>query len=95
MRRSLLILTLVVLAGCAEAVQGPRVVPYSETRFYVRHAPLVDSRSSVDELAASICARTGGTAALQSADQFVPLDIRYATYRCLPPAPSEADEQPT
>lgn len=94
MRISILMLALLALAGCAEAVRGPRVVVYTEDRFYVRHVPLVDSRSQVDALATSICAQTGRTAALENADQFVPLDIRYATYRCLPALPPAEGEQP-
>ncbi|MBK8209439.1 MAG: hypothetical protein IPK78_05175 [Rhodospirillales bacterium] len=80
----LLLFLLVPLSvgGCAEAVRGPRVVTYSEDRFYVRHVPVIDSRDDVDLLATAICAGTGRVAGLESAEQFAPLDIRYATYRC-------------
>ncbi|MBL8666707.1 MAG: hypothetical protein JNM48_04530 [Rhodospirillales bacterium] len=95
---ALLLLSPLVLAGCAEAARGPRVVTYSENRFYVRHVPARDSRTSVDVLAQSICADTGRLAGLESAYQFAPVDIRYATYRCSePPAqvtPAAADAQP-
>ena len=85
MRQLLMFLAFVpmMLGGCAEVVQGPRVVTYSEDRFYVRHVPATDSRSAVDQLAEEICAGTGRSAGLESAEQFAPLDIRYATYRCV------------
>jgi hypothetical protein len=76
-------LTSMILGGCAEVVHGPRVVTYSEDVFYVRHVPLVDSRSEVDQLAEEICQITGRTAGLENAYQFAPIDIRYATYRCV------------
>jgi hypothetical protein len=90
--RCLLLVSIVaplVLSGCAEAVRGPRVVTYSENRFYVRHVPVVDSRDDVDQLAETICAQNGRTAGLQSAYQFAPIDIRYATYRCVAPDASD------
>lgn len=85
MRQLLTVLAFVpmVLGGCAEVVQGPRVVTYSEDRFYVRHVPATDSRADIDQLAEQICQETGRSAGLESADQFAPLDIRYATYRCV------------
>lgn len=94
---ALLALFSLATAGCAEAARGPRVVTYSEDRFYVRHVPPLDSRTSVDELAQAICGDTGRLAGLESAYQFAPADIRYATYRCSePPAaiPAATDEQP-
>lgn len=78
-----MILGPMILGGCAEVVHGPRVVTYSEDRFYVRHVPAVNSRDGVDQLAEEICQATGRTAGLESADQFAPIDIRYATYRCV------------
>ena len=78
----LLLLVPLTVGGCAEAVRGPRVVTYSEDRFYVRHVPVIDSRDDVDFLAATICEGTGRVAGLESAEQFALLDIRYATYRC-------------
>ncbi|MFO1112999.1 MAG: hypothetical protein U1E38_07315 [Rhodospirillales bacterium] len=81
-----LVLLPLALAGCAEAVHGPRVVTYSEDRFYVRHVPVLDSRASVEALAEAICADTARLAGLEDAYQFAPLDIRYATYRCVAPS---------
>lgn len=78
----LLILAPLAAGGCAEVVQGPRVVTYSEDRFYVRHVPVVDSRDEIDRLAEAICQATGRVAGLESADWFGFFDIRYATYRC-------------
>ena len=78
-----LVLLPLAVAGCAEAVNGPRVVAYSENRFYVRHVPALDSRASVDALAEAICADTARLAGLEDAYQVAPLDIRYATYRCV------------
>lgn len=83
-----LVLLPLALAGCAEAVHGPRVVAYSEDRFYVRHVPVLDSRASVEALAEAICADTARFAGLEDAYQFAPLDIRYATYRCIAPSPA-------
>lgn len=95
---ALLVLFSLATAGCAEAARGPRIVTYSENRFYVRHVPALDSRASVDQLAQAICGDTGRLAGLESAYQFAPADIRYATYRCSePPAmaiPATTDEQP-
>ena len=81
--RSLLLLTLLIaLAGCAEAVNGPRIVPYTEDRFYIRHVPVLDSRGDVDLLAGRVCEQVGKEAIFEEADQDVWLNIRYATYRC-------------
>lgn len=95
---ALLVLSSLATAGCAEAARGPRVVTYSEDRFYVRHVPALDSRTSVDALAQAICGDTGRLAGLENAYQFAPADIRYATYRCSePPAvvtPAATDDQP-
>lgn len=94
MRTSVLGLVLLPLAvaGCAEVVNGPRVVAYSDERFYVRHVPVLDSSASVDALAAAICADTARLAGLEDAYQFAPVDIRYATYRCITPPASPAGE---
>jgi hypothetical protein len=87
-RYLVVLLGLFVVTGCAEAVEGPRVVTYTPDRFYVRHIPWRDSRASVDQLAGSICEQTGRGAILEEADQYAWLDIRYATYRCTPDAPA-------
>jgi hypothetical protein len=81
--RSLLLLTLLIaLAGCAEAAHGPRIVPYTEDRFYIRHVPVLDWRGDVDLLAGRVCEQVGKEAIFEEADQFVWLDVRYSTYRC-------------
>lgn len=86
-------LGLPLVGACAEVVHGPRIVTYSEDRFYVRHVPVVDSRRYVDSLAETICQSTGRSAGLESAEQFAPLDIRYATYRCVAlVSPSDAGD---
>ena len=87
------LIALFFVGGCAEVVHGPRVVTYSEDRFYVRHVPAVDSRSDVDRLAEAICQSTGRNAGLESAEQFAALDIRYATYRCVAAASSNNSEE--
>jgi hypothetical protein len=82
MRICLVLIFLGALSACAEAVEGPRIVAYSPDRFYVRHVPWRDSRSSVELLAGAICEQVGKGATLESADRYAALDIRYATYRC-------------
>jgi hypothetical protein len=82
MRFLLVIVALAALSACAEAVRGPRVVTYTPDRFYVRHLPWRDSRSSIDMLAAARCEPLGKEAMLESVYQFASLDLRYATYRC-------------
>ena len=96
MRLLLIAFGLVALGGCAETVQGPRVVAYTPDRFYIRHLPWRDSRTSVDRLANSVCVQHDmEAAALDSADQWVWFDIRYATYTCTDVTTSEhVDETP-
>ncbi|MGZ8995757.1 MAG: hypothetical protein ACXW3P_04555 [Rhodospirillales bacterium] len=73
-----------VASGCApEVYKGPRVVPYTDTSFYVRHLPLLSGARSVDQLAADICAGRQAKAVLVDAYQDVPLGLRYATYECI------------
>ena len=68
--RSLLLLTLLIaLAGCAEAVNGPRIVPYTEDRFYIRHVPVLDSRGDVDLLAGRVCEQVGKEAIFEEAEK--------------------------
>ena len=59
MRICLVLIFLGALCACAEAVEGPRIVVYSPDRFYVRHLPWRDSRSSVERLAGAICEQVG------------------------------------
>ena len=83
MRLLLALIALVAVSSCEEAVRGPRVVEYTPDRFYIRHVPWRDSRSSVADLAAERCAVIGEGAFLEDAYQFAALDIRYATFRCV------------
>lgn len=72
-----------LLGGCAEVAHGPRVVPYSENRFYIRYVPLIDSTQNVNALADRICGETGKTAWLERSVQYAPIDVRDSTYRCV------------
>jgi hypothetical protein len=90
MRLLLVVVVLAAVSACAEAVRGPRLVTYTPDRFYIRHLPWHDSRSSIDTLAGARCEQIGKQAMLESAEQFAVLDLRYATYRCAA-NPSAAD----
>lgn len=86
MNRSVALLSLVVVvSACAEMVQGPRVVHYTPDRFYIRHVPVVETWPPVTEfeLAEVVCGRVARRPVLEEAYQFNPVDIRYATYRCV------------
>lgn len=94
MRTWSLIAAVVALGGCTEVYQGPRLVHYNPDWFYVRHAPLIDSRSNVDQLAAAQCPDPSRPAQLVDSAQYNPLDLRDATYVCrartmAPPSPTE------
>lgn len=80
-----LLMVAVAVAGCAEAVRGPRVVHYTADRFYIRNVPVVESWPTVTEfeLATVVCARTGRWPLREDAYQFNPIDIRYSTFRCV------------
>jgi hypothetical protein len=88
MRILVVLVSLTVLSACAEAVEGPRIVEYTPDRFYMRHVPWRDSRSSAELLAGAICEQAGKQAALDDAYQYAALDIRYATYRCIAVEPA-------
>ena len=83
MRLLIALTALLALSACAEAVRGPRLVTYTPDRFYFRHLPWRDSRSSIDALAGARCEQIGQEAVLEDAYQFALLDLRYATYRCI------------
>jgi hypothetical protein len=83
MRLLLAVIALAAVTSCEEAVRGPRVVEYTPDRFYVRHLPWRDSRSSVQNLAAEWCDIIARQAVLEDAYQFAALDLRYATFRCV------------
>lgn len=73
----------IALAGCAEALEGPRFVPIHENRFYLR-AALTSSAPFVDDIAQSECEPKGLRAERVSEEQFFPADLRYITYTCVP-----------
>lgn len=78
------VLAVAIAGGCApEVYKGPRVVPYTDSSFYVRHLPPLSGARTVDELAADICANRQAKAVLVDAYQDVPLGLRYATYECI------------
>lgn len=79
----LAVIALVAVTSCEEAVRGPRYVEYTPDRFYFRHLPWRDSRSSIEMLAGEQCETMGGKAVLENAYQFAALDLRYATFRCV------------
>lgn len=76
---------LIAVSACAEVAQGPRVVHYTPDRFYIRHVPVVETWPPVTELelAEVVCGRVARRPLLEEAYQFNPVDIRYATYRCV------------
>lgn len=79
------LLAAAALAGCApEVYKGSRVVPYTESSFYVRHLPLMSGADSVEAMADELCSSAGkAQAVLRDAYQDVPLSMRYATYDCI------------
>lgn len=81
----LALLGVALLGGCADAelYKGPRVVTYTDTSFYVRHIPTVNSDETANEIAAERCSGGERKAVLTNAYQDVPLGIRYATYECI------------
>lgn len=83
MRLMLVLVALGAVSACAEAVHGPRLVTYTPDRFYIRYLPLRDSPSSIDAMADARCRESGKQAVLESAQQDVVLDLRYATFRCV------------
>ena len=82
MRTLILIGAVVALGGCAETYSGPRLVHYNPDWFYIRHAPLIDSGSRIDQLAAQQCPAPDRPAQLVDVAQDNPVDLRDATYRC-------------
>lgn len=87
-----------MLVACKEIYDGPRVVYYSDTNFYVRHFPWTYSDADVAALAEELCGREGGDAELEIDQQYYPFDLRYATYNCVgvegKPLPRETDVPP-
>lgn len=83
MRFAAIALTALALVGCTEIYDGPRVVYYSDTNFYIRHFPWTYGDAEVAALADQVCQRIGGEAALESDQQYYSFDLRYATYNCI------------
>lgn len=78
---------LVLAAGCAEAVHGPRVVIYPDSpNFYVRHLAFFsnteNSNTQVAEIASEVCEKRGQNAELTDEYQFYPFDTKYSVFRC-------------
>lgn len=94
MRVALAVFACLPIVACAEAVQGPRVVGYGESRFDVRHLTWRESRSEIGDLADEICRSSGRYAVLEFSQQYAALDIRSATYRCVPASPAPSSEVP-
>ena len=75
------------LSGCAEVQNGPRVVMLSPDRFDIRYVPPIDTRSDANALARWVCEQRGGQQPqLEMSAQYLPLDLRSTTYRCVPDA---------
>jgi len=75
------------LAGCAEVQNGPRIVMLSPDRFDIRYVPPIDTRSDANALARWVCEQRGGQRAqLETSAQYLPVDLSYSTYRCVPDA---------
>ncbi len=86
MRLLTLLVCLTVLAGCAETFNGPRVVRYSDDRFYIRYVPgLTEEQQtrSIDALAQTLCERVGREPEVVSSEHFLPVDVSYRTYQCV------------
>ncbi len=84
MRKICLFALLVALPGCAEVMEGPRFVPYSADRFYIRSAP-TSSDQEVTELAQAACKKEGKQPKLQKSEQYYTFDVRDDTYNCVGP----------
>lgn len=87
-RWAALSISLLALVGCKELYDGPRVVYYSDTNFYVRHLTWKYSVAEVATLAQQVCQRLDRAAELESEQQYYSFDIRYATYNCVGPEPA-------
>lgn len=86
MRLLNLLVCITVLAGCAETFNGPRVVRYSEDRFYIRYVPGLTQEQetrSIDALARTLCERVGREPEVVSSEQYLPVDVRYRKYQCV------------
>lgn len=75
------LVAVLALGACVEVYKGPRVVTYTDTKFYIRHIPILNGAETANEIAATWCDEH--KAVLTEAYQDVPLDIRYAAYECI------------
>jgi hypothetical protein len=82
MTKLIVLISILGLAACAELIQGPRQVDYSENRFYVRHAPTT-GEESVDAIADERCRKIDKSAALIRSAQYYWFDLRDADYVCV------------
>jgi hypothetical protein len=94
MRLVVAMLTLLLVSGCTEALNGPRMVQREDGAFYIRHVPLTDSNVAVGELASTMCANRNGSARLRKVIQYYSFDTRFAGFRCVPPSAAEAEAAP-
>lgn len=74
-------MVIAAVTGCAEVVQGPREVAYSDDSFYIRHSPFVGA-GEIDKRAQDRCESTGKPVALKREAQYYFFDLRDATYAC-------------
>ncbi|SUS04359.1 hypothetical protein DF3PA_320010 [Candidatus Defluviicoccus seviourii] len=81
MRILMALMVVAAMSGCAEVVQGPREVAYSDDSFYIRHSPFAGV-ASVDARAQDRCKAIGKAAALKREAQYYVVDLRDATYAC-------------
>ncbi len=82
MNKMLILSSLALLPACAELMEGPRYVPYSADRFYVRSAPS-SSDDQVKEMAQAACQKAGKAPQLQKSEQYNTFDVRDDTYDCV------------
>lgn len=84
MRTISALVLLAALSACAEVTEGPRMVPYSADRFYVRSAPTTGD-GEITELAQATCQKQGLVPKLQKSEQYYTVDVRDDTYDCVRP----------
>lgn len=94
MRLVVSLLTLLLVSGCSEALNGPRMVQREDGAFYIRHAPLTDSSASVGQLASAMCANRNGSARLLKVIQYYSFDTRFAGFRCVPSSAAGVEAAP-
>ncbi len=83
MRHLVLLTSLVLISGCAEIFDGPTVVHYSDTKFYVRSIPLFTTAATAEGLPVEICGQVGKIPRTLESYQDNWFDIEYTTYSCV------------